>query len=293
MVEAELKHPGVDVFQIQRQLRSELLDGNAVRHEPARDLAAHMLLNLDDLDTCWAIATNWLRKELRCDRVDTGFGTPTSRDYFPGYAEAKNKDYDIPSFGGSAVFNFDPLMQAMWHGTKPVAFADIKHDRRVSPYLRQRMASANTQSKFGTALRGKKGSFGLICADWTLHPARHDSDLFDCFEYTVADVLGPIISAAKDFSNTNDTLDFGTDNDHRQVTSIADGNSEIRLAMLTGSELEVARLVAQGMSYKEIARIRNRSFSTIDHQLRSIRQKTGVSSTAALVSFLARIDALH
>ncbi|MBF3226145.1 helix-turn-helix domain-containing protein, partial [Pseudomonas aeruginosa] len=56
------------------------------------------------------------------------------------------------------------------------------------------------------------------------------------------------------------------------------------------SEIEVARLVAKGLSYKEIARIRRRSFSTIDHQLRSIRQKTGASSTSALVSLLARTD---
>ena len=62
------------------------------------------------------------------------------------------------------------------------------------------------------------------------------------------------------------------------------------LATLTASEIEVARLVAKGLSYKEIARIRRRSFSTIDHQLRSIRQKTGASSTSALVSLLARTD---
>lgn len=292
MAEPRRQHSGVDVFQTQRHLRSKLLDGNAVRHKSARDLAAHMLLNLDDLATCWSIATNWLRKELRCDRVDTGFGTAKSREYFPGYAEAKNEDYDIPSFGGLPVFNFDPLMQSMWHQSKPVAFADIKHDRRVSAYLRRRMADANTQSKFGTALRGNKGSFGLICADWTLYPAPHDSGLFDCFEQTVADVLGPIISVARDISTMDRTPDLES-RDGSQVNGAGDGNNDIGLGMLTESEMEVARLVAQGMSYKEIARIRDRSFSTIDHQLRSIRQKTGISSTAALVSFLARIDALH
>jgi DNA-binding CsgD family transcriptional regulator len=292
MAEPRRQHSGVDVFQTQRQLRTKLLDGNAVRQKLARDLAAHMLLNLDDLETCWAIATNWLRQELRCDRVDTGFGTATSREYFPGYAEAKNKDYDIPSFGGLAVFNFDPLMQAMWHQSKPVAFTDIKHDRRVSAYLRKRMAGANTLSKFGTALRGNKGSFGLICADWTLRPVPHDSGLFDCFEQTVADVIGPIISVARDISITDRALCLES-GDGSQEKSADDGSNNIRLGMLTESEMEVARLVAQGMSYKEIARIRDRSFSTIDHQLRSIRQKTGISSTAALVSFLARIDALH
>ena len=287
MAEAGLRHSGADVLQTQRQLRSRLLDGNAIRQKPARDLAAHMLLNLDDLDACWSIATNWLRRELRCDRVDTGFGVATSRDYFPGYAEARNTDYDIPSFGGSSVFNFDPLMQAMWHGSKPVAFADIKHDRRVSPYLRQRMAGAGTQSKFGTALRTGSGGFGLICADWIRHPVPNSADLYDCFEQTVADVLAPVISAARQIAAAPEPAEGETG------AAVAGSETEIRLRGLTESELEVARLVAQGMSYKEIARIRDRSFSTIDHQLRSIRQKTGVSSTAALVSFLARIDTLQ
>jgi DNA-binding CsgD family transcriptional regulator len=65
------------------------------------------------------------------------------------------------------------------------------------------------------------------------------------------------------------------------------------LEFLTKSKYEIARLVAQGLSYKEIARIRGRSFSTIDHHLRSIRHKTGVSSTSALVSLLAKNEALN
>ena len=50
--------------------------------------------------------------------------------------------------------------------------------------------------------------------------------------------------------------------------------------------LEVARLVATGLSYKEVARRLDRSFSTVDHQLRSIRDKLGARSTARLVHLL-------
>ena len=235
-----------DVFAAQRQLRGQLLDVAVTRYTPARDLAAHMLLHLDDLTACWALATNWLRAGLGCQRVDAGFGMRRAKDHYPGLAEAKNADFDVPSFGGTAVDNHDPVMQAMWHGPRPLSFKDIRQDRRVTPRLRQRMSGARTQSKFGGALRTANGSFGLICTDWTEHTAPQEQDLYNCFEQTVADVLSPFIA--------------------------------------------VARLVAKGMSYKEIARLRGRSFSTIDHQLRSIRQKTGAASTVSLVSLLAKAD---
>ena len=103
-----------DVFGAQRQLRAHLLDSPNIRHKPARDLAAHMLLHLDDVSACWNVATQWLRSQLDCQRVDTGFGRPEDKEYFPGFAEAKTIDYDVPSFGGFAVDNRDPIMRAMW-----------------------------------------------------------------------------------------------------------------------------------------------------------------------------------
>lgn len=41
--------------------------------------------------------------------------------------------------------------------------------------------------------------------------------------------------------------------------------------------------MAGGLSYKEVARRLGRSLSTVDHQLRSIRHKLGLPSTARLV----------
>jgi DNA-binding CsgD family transcriptional regulator len=266
-----------DVFSTQRRLRSQLLDRAVIRYAPARDLAAHMLLSLDDLSGCWFLATNWLRAELGCQRVDTGFGETHAKDYFPGFAEALNADFDVPSFGGLAVDNRDPAMQAMWLQPRPLIFADIKQDTRVTLRLRQRMSGAKTKSKFGWALKTGNGGYGLICADWTEHLAPWESGIYDCFEQTVADVLSPVIAVAKEIA------DWDRANEP---------SARATLNALTAAEIEVAKLVATGLSYKAIARMRGRSFSTIDHQLRSIRQKTGVASTSALVSFLAKIDAL-
>lgn len=279
------------IFATQRRLRNHLLDRGAIRYSHARDLAAHMLLRLDDLPGCWSVATNWLRAELGCQRVDTGFGIREAREYFPGFAEAKDANYDVPSFGcGRAVDNRDIAMQAMWLDPRPLIFADIKHDSRVTTRLRQRMSGARTKSKLAWALRTERGGYGLICADWTEQLVPWESGLYDCFEQTVTDVLSPIIAVAKQIA----------EQDHRSesrgprvgLALYAGISGTAPLATLTASELEVARLVAKGMSYKEIARVRERSLSTIDHQLRSIRQKTGAASTSALVSLLARADLL-
>jgi len=274
------------VFTMQRQLRARLLDNAAIHAPRGRDLAAHMLLHLDDLPTCWSIATGWLRAELGCQRVDTGFGRREAREYYPGFAQAKDPSYDVPSFGGSAVDNRDLAMQAMWRDHRPVIFADIKQDSRFTMGLRKRMSGAQTKSKFGWSLRTASGSYGLICADWTEHFAPWESGLYDCFEQTVAEVLSPVIAVAKDIAEWT-----GSGPPGGSTQQPAMGNPATAApAGLTRSEIEVAMLVAQGLSYKQIARMRDRSPSTIDHQLRSIRQKLGVTSTSALISMLARAD---
>ncbi len=281
-----------DLIEAQRQLRSSLLESSIIRYDSSRDLASHMLLYLDDLPKCWSIATNWLCKELGCHRIDTGFGSVNAKYYYPSFAEAKNTDYDIPSFGDSAVYNFDPGMQALWLGRRPVVFADIRQDKRVSQRLRQRMSGARTKSKFGFALRTQNGSYGLICADWTQHLAPHKSEIYDCFEHTVADVLSPIIAVAKEIADQNPHCTAAVANGVVIQESSLYCAEPMLLDTLTESEIEVAGLVARGLSYKEIARIRGRSFSTIDHQLRSIRRKLNVTSTAELVSLLAQIDSV-
>lgn len=275
---------GAELFALQRQLRAALLDNAAIEAPRARDLAAHMLLHLDDLTACWSIATGWLRSELGCQRVDTGFGHPGDREYFPGFAQSRDANYDVPSFGGSAVDNRDVAMQAMWSDHRPVIFADIKQDSRFTMRLRQRMSGARTKSKFGWSLRRGTNTYGLICADWTEHFAPWESGLYDCFEQTVSQVLSPIIIVAKDFAGRSVTLDSSG----RIAPNGSAWPGDTLPTSLTCSEIEVAMLVAQGLSYKEIARMRNRSPATIDHQLRSIRRKLGVSSTSALVSKLAR-----
>ena len=78
----------------------------------------------------------------------------------------------------------------------------------------------------------------------------------------------------------------GDDSSRADPPTVESGQIAHELAVLTPAELKVARLVATGLSYKEVARRLDRSLSTVDHQLRSIRDKLGVRSTARLVHLL-------
>jgi len=57
---------------------------------------------------------------------------------------------------------------------------------------------------------------------------------------------------------------------------------------LTGRETEVIRMLANGRTSKEIARIMNISVKTVDACRRRVMQKLGVASTAALVKYAIR-----
>lgn len=276
-----------NILEAQKLLRSELLDKQNITASGSRDLAAHLLLNIDDLDGCWSIATKWLRDQLGCSRVDTGFGSPQADEYFPSYAEAKSLDYSVPTLGGSAVDNRDTAMQAMWFADKPLIFEDIKQDRRIELGLRRRLSSAETQSKFAAVLRVDDQRFGLICADWTKERVPWQSHIYDHFCQTVSEVLSPIILVAYEIDKTRVSHLTEPKEASDRFTQIAQPPEPLR-KLLTHAEMEVAALVAQGISYKEIANRRDKSFSTIDHQLRSIRKKLNVSSTAQLIRLLAQ-----
>jgi len=68
----------------------------------------------------------------------------------------------------------------------------------------------------------------------------------------------------------------------RQVNGKRCECTEFKIA-ITKAEVEVLRLAARGMSVKEIAGLKQRSYKTIEFHLNSMRLKTGVHSTLELV----------
>lgn len=272
-----------DILQAQRNLRSKLLDDRqTLPWQPARDLAAQLLLYLDDPNQCWKASAEWLREMLDADRVDGGFVRPGQPFYAP-QVEALRPDRLVPSVVGVNMSALDPGVVTVWETDGVVVFNDVGHDGPMGAQLRSQLRDIGTRTKLSVALRNQDRPLGLMCADW-LEPRRAwTASVGANLASFACSVLGPVLAVAQQLAADDAALTAA-------VPGVRDpASTHPSLAQLTAAELRVARMVAKGMSYKEIARALNRSFSTVDHQLRSVRDKLGVSSTARLVRMLADI----
>lgn len=258
------------ILQEQRRLRGSLLDKRRDdRMSGASDLVAHMLLYLDDAEQCWKLALEWLRRVLDADRVDGGFADP-NRDIYTPQAEFIRGTLQMPSSVGAVFDAREASMRSVWASSQAVVFEDVAADARFSPHLRTQLLSLNARAKLAVPLRGGNDPIGLICCDWTRERPRRSADPCREISELAVGVLSPIFSAV-----------------YNAVSDREEGHGcAAPPARLTPSELKVARLAACGMSYKEIARQLNRSFSTVDHRLRGIREKLGARSTARMISML-------
>jgi DNA-binding CsgD family transcriptional regulator len=177
---------------------------------------------------------------------------------------------------GAPIDAADGGVQRVWASRRVVVYRDVAQERGMGERLRASLLGVGSRNILATALRDHGQPVGLTCADWmdcTVDAA--DSRCLRLQELS-DHVLGPIISAAR-----------GLEEDAAADAGL-DGEATIALRQLTPAERRVAELAATGMSYKEIARRLNRSFSTIDHQLRSVRRKLGARSAGRLVRTLAR-----
>lgn len=261
-----------DVLQTQRRLRGSLLDDRrALPWRPAREFAAQMLLYVEDPLQCWRVGLECLRELLDADRVDGGFAEPGQALYAP-LAESLRPGGAVPSVVGFAMDARDPSLAAVWAAEGVVVFGDIASDARFGPQMRAQLGTIGTRTKLAVSLHDGARSLGLLCADWIEPRTAWRSEAFAQLPLLARAVLTPVLTAAR---SLNDARDAATAPD------------PAALAGLTPAELKVARMAATGMSYKEIARELKRSFSTVDHQLRSARDKLGVSSTARLAGALS------
>ncbi len=266
--------PAEHLLAAQRELRERLLSRRQIAWRPARDLAAHMLLHLDDANGCLELAVQWMRDAFDADRVDAGFGTPRDVVYRP-QAEALRSTRSVPSMVGAPIDAADGGVQRVWASRRVVVFRDIAQERRMGERLRASLLGSGSKSIIATALRDQGPPVGLTCADWMDRTVDAADARCVRLQELSDHVLGPIISAARSLRE-DAAVDGG-----------GDAEAFVVLRHLSPAERRVAELAATGMSYKEIARRLNRSFSTIDHQLRSVRRKLGARSSARLVRMLA------
>jgi hypothetical protein len=131
---------------------------------PARDLAARLLLHLDDAEFCWQFATQWLRDALDADRVDGGFAAPGHHVYRP-QAESRRATRDVPSMLGASIDSTDRGVRCVWSAERAVVFRDVEQDPRLGTGLREGCWPAG-RNTIAAALVHQGAPLGLVCADW-------------------------------------------------------------------------------------------------------------------------------
>lgn len=272
-----------DILQAQRNLRAKLLDDRqTLPWQPARDLAAQLLLYLDDPNQCWKAGAEWLREMVDADRVDGGFAQPNQALYAP-QIEALRSDRFVPSVVGVHMNALDPGVTTVWATDGIVVFNDVANEGRMSAEMRAQLRDIGTRTKLSVALRDGDRPLGLMCADWMEPKHAWTASVGANLTLFACAVLGPVLAVAQQLA-ADDAVPAAS------MPLLADPvPMHPALAGLTSAELRIAHMVARGMSYKEIARELNRSFSTVDHQLRSVRDKLGAQSTTRLVRMLADI----
>lgn len=274
------------LLQTQRRLRRSLFEGpHAIAWRPARELAAQLLLYLDEPLRCWQITAEWLRDALDADRVDGGYGGWVGADgtgsRYVVLAEARRAALPLPSVLGIAFDAADPSIRSVWAGDGVAAIAEVEQERRFSARMRGELRTLGTAAKLALPVRDGAHPVGLMCADWHRRAPRWDAQSCNELPAVAARLVGPVLAAAQRLARETIELD---------AAPAADATRDAArpaLAGLTPAEQRVAQLVAQGLSYKEVARRLGRSLSTVDHQLRSIRAKLGVRSTSRLVHLLS------
>lgn len=265
------------LMDAQRQLRRSLLDHTStIRWRPTRDLAAHLLLHLDDPADCWRLAARWVREAFDADRVDCGFGGPDDTWYRP-QAEALRDDRAVPSVIGLPIDASDCGVQTVWHSHGVVVLRDVAQERLLGRAARADLLRMGTRVKMAAPILDRARPLGLMCVDWmdACEPARDER--WARFEEVATVVLGPVMSISQRMAERV----------RHRAPWVESEYAADPLDCLTPAERTVAQLAVGGLSYKEIARQLNRSFSTVDHQLRSARNKLGVNSTARLVNLMS------
>lgn len=283
------------VLFTQRQLRRQLLDDkHRIQWAPARDLAAHLLIRLDDVGACWEFGTQWLLTEMAADRITAG-PCDSRRIYYSPLFESLHPDKTVPSLKGTRFEIAEASMRRILTARQAVAFTDLP----IGSIARTDGAARHAPPiavKLGMALRTGERATGMICAHWLDRRRLAAADHCVGLTSAVNEVFNPILQAAQQLAEEGGPAAWHEPAlDVAGTTAAATAAAQVKaagalksaLSALTPAELRLARLAATGMSYKEIARQLNRSFSTVDHHLRSIRQKFDVHSSARLITLLA------
>lgn len=154
-------------FRQQQTLRASLLDARgAISFAPARDLAAHMLLAIDDVTLAGNIAAQWLLERVQGERVDGNIGSPSDAVYVCGRWESALLGCDARSAKGTTLDNSDPGMRQLWNADAPVVLEVVASAAGMSRSARAALLATGTKTKMIMPMRGDDGRpFGLMSVD--------------------------------------------------------------------------------------------------------------------------------
>ena len=273
-------NPGSDptiVLSTQRRLRARLLDhASILPWAPARDLAAHLLLSLEDQRVCWTMSVEWLRDRFDVDRVEGGVCESDGGLYTLGSAQARRRDAVVPSVRGIRMPMDSAVLRSLASKSAPVVLEDITQARILDDGLRSDLIEVGTRMKIASSLHFEGTTFGFLCMDHVHRSIRLTDIQYERFHLVTGVVLGEILGAARSLGRPGEAL---------EEPSLAD--------CLTPAERKVLALLGSGLGYKRIAQQLDRSTHTVDHQLRSIRAKLKVRTNMQLIALLSSSPALR
>ncbi|RQH08982.1 GAF domain-containing protein [Paraburkholderia dinghuensis] len=257
----------------QRSLRDSLLRQGGLVRADLRDLAAHLLLYLDEPAELLTVVLEWLTDRLNADRADAGLIAFGSHGYQPMKECIRPAFASMPSVIGTNFDLSDPTLELSIASRIPVVIDDVATDWRVSAPVRIQLGNAGVQRKLTMALRPVGRSVGLVCLDRGMGAPAWSPTAVETFAAVVGQILNPILRPI-------------TEGSEIQLPSTTPAPQAVAL---TSAEKRVAQLVLSGCSYKEIANRLGRAPSTIDHQLRGLREKLAVNSTPKLITALQKL----
>ena len=267
-----------DLLQAQRRLRGQLLERRDAAVPGALDLAAHLLVYLDDEARCWQLTLDWVRTTLDADRASGCFAGP-AQAVRVAQAESLRPGLGLASALGTIHEAGEAWLHDVWSGAQPDMSDDVSRDPRFTPSRRRQLKALGTGAQLALALRDGGAPVGLILCGWNTARPGWTPALLREVDIVAREMLGPILRVAGAVAGRCGA-----------PAAVGGMPAPSRAAVsLTPGELAVARLVVTGMSYKEIAHRLNRSFSTVDHRLRAIREKLGARSTARMVAVLTEL----
>ncbi|MCU0491608.1 MAG: LuxR C-terminal-related transcriptional regulator [Chloroflexaceae bacterium] len=240
------------------QLRQQLLETRR-RETPAAtlDCVAHMLLYLDQPQRVLELALTHLVGRLGVCRGDAGLGQPEA-ERFVASAAYVEPGRAAPTTLGMQLPNRHALLQQVWRTAQPVRIEAVAHNRQLGT-LREGFVALRTTAMLARRVEYQGRMLGLICLDHTQAQHQwqaHELHLMDEFCGTF---LAPVLAH-----------------------SLAH-HAPAPTATLSTAEQAVVRLAARGLSYAEIAQVLDKSIRTVDHQLRSARQKLGARNQVELI----------